>query len=342
MANKDACEIFIEQEIDDGLQQGKTAHSIGKDLSDWIGKLFQAKIKPATIAKRAQRRRNKLGTNVPTTATPPNNSQKGFSSGISGISSSGKSGHGGARSGAGKKKVTKFNETNDNIEWARWTWNPVTGCNHGCHYCYARDIAIRFDGHFKPIFHPNRLAAPQNTKLTNQNPKFTPEGNKNVFVCSMADLFGDWVPDEWIDKVFDAIRNSPQWNYILLTKNPKRYLKLQFPENVMIGATADTQKRADAALKVFFELTDGKQFPNIKFLSCEPLLEKIDFGLHLPTHQLFDWIIVGGQSKTVRAPEFQPDWEWIRDYIFDFEKYKIPYYFKPNLKSRPRMYPKRP
>jgi hypothetical protein len=21
-----------------------------------------------------------------------------------------------------------FNETNENIEWARWTWNPVTGC----------------------------------------------------------------------------------------------------------------------------------------------------------------------------------------------------------------------
>ena len=34
-----------------------------------------------------------------------------------------------------------FNRTNDNIEWAIWTWNPVTGCKGDCSYCYARDIA---------------------------------------------------------------------------------------------------------------------------------------------------------------------------------------------------------
>jgi hypothetical protein len=25
-----------------------------------------------------------------------------------------------------------FNRTNDAVDWASWTWNPVTGCNHGC------------------------------------------------------------------------------------------------------------------------------------------------------------------------------------------------------------------
>lgn len=29
------------------------------------------------------------------------------------------------------------------IEWADSTWNPVTGCLHGCEYCYARRIAER-------------------------------------------------------------------------------------------------------------------------------------------------------------------------------------------------------
>lgn len=32
------------------------------------------------------------------------------------------------------------------IEWADSTWNPVTGCKHGCEYCYARRIAERFSG----------------------------------------------------------------------------------------------------------------------------------------------------------------------------------------------------
>lgn len=30
------------------------------------------------------------------------------------------------------------------IDWCDSTWNPVTGCLHGCEYCYARAIAERF------------------------------------------------------------------------------------------------------------------------------------------------------------------------------------------------------
>jgi protein gp37 len=32
------------------------------------------------------------------------------------------------------------------INWCDSTWNPVTGCLHGCEYCYARGIAKRFSG----------------------------------------------------------------------------------------------------------------------------------------------------------------------------------------------------
>ena len=42
-----------------------------------------------------------------------------------------------------EKSTSRFNETGDSIEWAKWTWNPVTGCHHGCKYCYARDLANR-------------------------------------------------------------------------------------------------------------------------------------------------------------------------------------------------------
>ena len=33
------------------------------------------------------------------------------------------------------------------IEWCDRTWNPVTGCKHGCPYCYARKIAERLSAH---------------------------------------------------------------------------------------------------------------------------------------------------------------------------------------------------
>ena len=38
------------------------------------------------------------------------------------------------------------------IDWCDSSWNPVTGCLHGCEYCYARSIAKRFGSHQMPIF----------------------------------------------------------------------------------------------------------------------------------------------------------------------------------------------
>jgi len=40
----------------------------------------------------------------------------------------------------------KDGEDDNLIDWARWTWNPITGCLHNCPYCYARDISERFAG----------------------------------------------------------------------------------------------------------------------------------------------------------------------------------------------------
>ena len=42
------------------------------------------------------------------------------------------------------------------IEWCSHTWNPVTGCKHGCEYCYARRMVSRFGPHpcERPIIEP--------------------------------------------------------------------------------------------------------------------------------------------------------------------------------------------
>jgi len=64
MAHSEACQLFIEQQIDEGLQEGKTPYLIGKDLSVWIEKLFEAKIPPRTLEQRARRIAEKDATNV--------------------------------------------------------------------------------------------------------------------------------------------------------------------------------------------------------------------------------------------------------------------------------------
>lgn len=57
---QEACQLYIEQQIETGLEDGKSAYKIGKELTKEIDRLFEAKVKPNTIEKRAQR----IRTNV--------------------------------------------------------------------------------------------------------------------------------------------------------------------------------------------------------------------------------------------------------------------------------------
>ena len=134
------------------------------------------------------------------------------------------------------------------VDWCDSTWNPVTGCIHGCEYCYARGIANRFgsfetiDGENIKVINTSSTINCVEVKEKAGSPypeKFTPtfhrhrlgdyenKSGRNIFVCSMADLFGCWVPDEWIEAVFDACRKAPQHNYLFLTKSPGRYIELE-------------------------------------------------------------------------------------------------------------------
>jgi len=118
------------------------------------------------------------------------------------------------------------------------TWNPVFGCNHNCIYCWARRFAKRMKcekcREFKPHLHEERLSQ-----------KFSP--TDFVFVSDMGDLFGSWVPDEWIQSVKEAIKKQPiTARFLFLTKNPRRYLDPipggWLSEQVIYGATIESNR----------------------------------------------------------------------------------------------------
>lgn len=245
---------------------------------------------------------------------------------------------------------------NTKIDWCDTTWNPVTGCEHGCPYCYARGIAERYGTNWLPDENPGTYKCVLDGTETHaiieldgrqarmrKNGKivsapyplgFTPTFHKyrldepvrwtqprNIFVCSMADLFGYWVPDEWILEVFKACRAAPQHRFMFLTKNPDRYFSLhsngELPneKNFYYGITMDTKWAAQKGVRKIISnelgaAIGGNRFNHANlFVSVEPMLE--DFGptvsgllaAHVP------WIILGAETGR-RKDIVKPEKEW--------------------------------
>jgi protein gp37 len=210
-----------------------------------------------------------------------------------------------------------FNQVNDNIGWARWSWNPVTGCLHNCDYCYARDIANRFyPQKFEPTFFPGRLEAPANTKVPAKHDS-DPEWRR-VFTCSMADLFGKWVPQKWIQAGFSRIQAHQDWEFLCLTKFPQRLPELRWPPDVWAGTTVDRQHRVEAAERAFVNLKAG-----VRWLSCESLLEPLKFD----SLAMFDWVVTGASTGSTLAPPF----EWVVDLYQQARAADCRIYLKHNL-----------
>ena len=232
------------------------------------------------------------------------------------------------------------------IDWCDSTWNPVTGCFHGCEYCYARTIANRFKSGYKEDSEKSiHYIKDRETRLTKSGriaaapfpygfePTFheyrlndihKPGYGNNVFVCSTADLFGAWVPDEWIEKVFDACIDGKR--YLFLTKNPRRYLhlaekgKLPAKKNFWYGTTVTKPELP------FFYARDYNTF-----VSIEPIQKKFrasDFN----TDKKVDWVIVGAETGN-RKEKVVPEKKWIEDMVSELkEKRGIPIFMKESLR----------
>jgi len=264
---------------------------------------------------------------------------------------------------------------NSTIEWTEATWNPVRGCSkvsEGCRNCYAMGVAYRFSGPGQPyegLVHKvggkaewtNRvycvdelLDAPTRWKKP-----------RRVFVNSMADLFHETVPMEFIWHVFAVMAACPQHTFQVLTKRPERMYSvlndsdieyevgdrigqyavsydMTWPlPNVWLGVSAEDQATANERIPLLLETP-----ASVRWMSAEPLLGPID----LTRLKVFrdgrlnalngwaefedsdpqwgaalDWVVVGGESGPGARP-MHPDWARnLRDQCFFNE---VPFFFK--------------
>lgn len=241
------------------------------------------------------------------------------------------------------------------IEWCDHTWNPITGCRHNCPYCYAKRMTARFAGDvrlnkmaqkdyslvhaaeegedlyvldvpmlnetgnpliypfgFEPTLHRYRMSIPGKLKM-----------GHNIFVGAMADMFGNWVPDEWIQEVFDICKKYPIHNYLFLTKNPERYERidsagiLPAEGNMWYGSTVT--RPGD---KCFISNTHNT------FWSIEPIHEP--FRIWERDAFSPDWIIIGAETGN-RKNRVVPPKDWIEDIAEWCEKSGIPVFMKDSL-----------
>ena len=189
------------------------------------------------------------------------------------------------------------------IEWTDKTWNPITGCSKkstGCLHCYAEVMARRLKAMGQEKY-ANGFTVTLHERCLNE--PLTWRGNHNIFVCSMSDIFHEDVPFDFVDRMFDIIRSTPQHRYQILTKRAERmaeyFEKRSIPDNVWLGVTVEAKSSR-------FRIELLRNLPaSVKFLSCEPLVE--DLGNIDLTG--IDWVIVGGESGPQARP-MQESWAW--------------------------------
>lgn len=208
---------------------------------------------------------------------------------------------------------------NTKIQWTDYTWNPVWGCNGGCNYCYARGIAKRFGEQMAKYEIKYLNSIHENTigkvgKLMNQISSFQPTAlnfrfivnfpkkAKRIFVNSMSDL-AFW-ETQWVLMLIEKIKENPDKIFQILTKFPDKLQTYEFPENVWIGITAETNENLKQRLSIL-TIKAGSHF-----ISFEPLHGKIDIQIILnEKKRLFengiknfgiDWIIIGCETGQKR------------------------------------------
>jgi protein gp37 len=155
-----------------------------------------------------------------------------------------------------------------------------------------------------------------------------------IFLDSMSDLMGSWVPAEQIKAVLDVCRRASRHTFQLLTKNAPRLKEFTFPDNVWVGVSAPpstmfgqplAEHRQRAWLRVALRALDTVNVP-VRWMSIEPL--SFDIAPQLADSNL-QWAVIGAASSGTKI--YQPRPEWVNNVLRLLDSRNVPVFFKGNL-----------
>lgn len=228
--------------------------------------------------------------------------------------------------------------TSRGIEWTDYTHNVIGGCQHACRWtmpdgstaiCYAEEVAKKFKTAYPAGFehhywHPEKLAEPQRVKQPSR-----------IFIDSMADLFGRWVPAEQIESVLEMARSAPWHTFQSLTKNAPRLLKFALPQNLWAGVSSPPDQMLGHHLTkeqqermLHRSLDTLAQLDVITWMSFEPL--SWDVAPIVADHPgALKWAVIGAASNGPK--KYQADAMHVQRLLNVLDAQGCPVFFKGNL-----------
>ena len=184
-------------------------------------------------------------------------------------------------------------------------WNLMVGCEYQCIYCvrsFQRQMKRQKHNcikcyNYEPHFHPERLY--QSLPKT--------RGDEFIWVGSSGDV--SFAEDGWMEEILDRIRELPNKTFFFQTKNPECFFDYDFPDNVMLGVTLETNRHYPTISKAPKPKKRYEDFKAIsdrirKIVTIEPV---IFFDLWI----LLEWIkeinpirvYIGYDTKNSNLPE---------------------------------------
>lgn len=229
------------------------------------------------------------------------------------------------------------------LAWCDYTWNPVRGCLHQCQWimsdgalveCYAKSAAERTARHAYPegfehhYWKPDVLAEPMKVKRPSR-----------IFLNSMSDLMGYWIPEEQVNQIFDACRRTPWHTFFMLTKHAPRLRLFDFPPNVCVGISAPPSIMYGTPLTDFMKqrwmsfalrMLDRVDVP-VRWICVEPL--SFDIAPLLKGANL-QWALLGAASSGGRT--YQPRAEWVQNLVDVLDAQGTRIFMQSNLAWTPQ------